>query len=86
MSPSVDAQGFAATYNHGWAQDPVLRARVSLYASKFRTLPRISALLRRIDEEDATVLDAGSALIDMLQLTCESSGPQVCGIAVAGTT
>jgi hypothetical protein len=81
----VDDQGFVSTYNHDWMQDPVLRGRVSLYASKFRTLPRISALLQKIDEEDSKVLDASSALIDMLQLTCESSGPQVRSCRVDST-
>jgi hypothetical protein len=76
-APTVDEHGVVSTYNHGWQQDPSLRSRVSLYASKFRTLPRISALLKQIDEEDAVVLDASSALIDMVQLMCESAGPQV---------
>jgi hypothetical protein len=35
--------------------DPVLRSRVSVYASKFRTLPRLTDAIIKIDYDDSVV-------------------------------
>jgi hypothetical protein len=53
-----------------WQEDPVLRNRVSVYASKFRALPRMTEALVQIDSDDATVCGPLHDLSCGTSLTC----------------